>query len=124
MLPEDERTLEYLEGRLMRLESEQKALRRIHGQLSTEIERLNQQVQQLRAENDRGIDPWHETTDVRNQRRAELDSLRARARNADQAEMDLILQKARFTKQLVLLVPTFSALLVTLIELIRSLVHH
>ena len=115
----------FLEGRILRLESEQKAIRRVHGELANEIEKLNAAVKSLREENEKIHDnPWRETTDIRNYRRQELDSLRVRARDAERAEVELASQKARFVKQLALLVPAFGTVLYAISELVRSFVTH
>ena len=111
----------FLEGRILRLESEQRAIRRVHGQLADEVEKLTQALKRLRDENENH--PWRETTDVRNMRR-DFDSLRVRAKDADRAERELTNQKARFIKQMVLLVPSFGTILFALAELIRSFLQH
>lgn len=111
----------FLEGRILRLESEQRAIRRVHGQLADEIEKLTKSVERLRDENEKNL--WNEPTDVRNLRRRELDSLRVRAQDAERAEIELTRLKSKFIKQLILLVPTFGALLFTLVELIRTFLH-
>jgi len=113
----------FLEGRLLRVESEQKLIRRIHGELAEEVERLNQAVSRLRKSNDE-IDPWRETTDIRNQRRVELESLRARARDAEEAETALAREKGAFLRRLAIVAPAIGTLLYALAELVRSLVHH
>ncbi len=115
--------LAYLEGRLLRVESEQKAIRRIHGELSEEVERLNQAVSRLRKGNDE-IDPWRETTDVRRQRTIEMESLRARAREADEAQILLEREKGAFLRKLAIIAPAIGTLLYALAEFIRSFVHH
>jgi hypothetical protein len=117
------RDFAFLEGRILRLEAEQKSIRRVHGELATEVERLNVALRQLREEND-SIDPWRETTDIRNQRRAELDSLRVRAREADLAEIHLKNEKAVFLRRLAVLAPSLAAVLYGLAELVKSLIHH
>jgi len=106
---------------VQRLENEQRAIRRVHGRLADEIEKLTQSLARLREENEK--DPWHENTDVRNLR-GQVNSLRVRAEDAEKAEVELMNQKARFTKQLVLLVPSFGAVLYAVAELIRSFLHH
>ena len=103
-------------------ESEQKAIRRIHGELAQEVERLNQALVRLRQGNDQ-IDPWRETTDIRNQRRQELESLRARARDADEAETMLAQEKGAFFRKLAIVAPAIGTLLYALSELVRSFVH-
>jgi len=113
----------FLEGRLLRVESEQKAIRRIHGELAQEVERLNQAVGRMRQGNDE-IDPWRETTDIRNQRRLEMDSLRARARDAEAAEVELATVRAKFWRQLAVVAPAGAAVLYAIAELVRSLAHH
>lgn len=113
----------FLEGRILRVESEQKSIRRVHEGLSEQVESLTQSLRRLREENERG-DSWRETTDVRNRRRVEIDSLRARARDADDAETQLQLEKAGAWRRLALLAPALGAVLYGLAELIRSLVHH
>lgn len=126
----------YLEGRILRLENdqrkydsrlnkienEQKAIRHVHGELADEIEKLNATLRRLREENENN--PWRENTEVRNHRREELDSLRVRAKDAERAEVELLNQRAKFTRQLVLLVPSFGAVLYALAELIRGLLVH
>jgi len=119
----------YLEGRLLRLESEntrlareQTAIRRIHDHLSEQVEGLTQELRRFRE--DRGGDPWRENTEVRNQRRVEMESLRARARDADEAESLLAREKALFYRRLGILVPSLAALLYGLVELVKGLVHH
>lgn len=107
----------------MRVESEQRAIRKIHGELSEQVERLTQSLQRLREENERG-DSWRETTDIRDQRRVEIESLRARARDADDAETQLQREKANAVRRLALLAPSLAALLYGLAELVRSFVHH
>lgn len=113
----------FLEGRILRIESEQKSIRRVHEGLSEQVESLTQSLRRLREENERG-DSWRETTDVRNRRRVEIDSLRARARDADDAETQLHLEKAGAWRRLALLAPALGALLYGLAELVRSFVHH
>jgi chromosome segregation ATPase len=114
----------FLEGRLLRVESEQKSIRRIHGQLADEVERLAISVRKLSEARSHFEDPYRETTDVRNQRRVELESLRVRAKDAERAEIELMQQRTKFTKQLVLLVPAFGAALYAIAEFIRSFAHH
>jgi hypothetical protein len=113
----------FLEGRILRVESEQRAIRRIHGELTEEVEKLTLAVRNLREEGAH-LEPWRETTDVRNMRRVEMESLRSRARDAENAETALVEQKTRFTRQLVLLVPAFGAVLYAVAEVIRSFLHH
>lgn len=113
----------YLEGRVLRLESEQRAIRRIHDHLAEQVEALTIELRKFREDRE-DLEPWRETTDVRNQRRAELESLRARARDADDAEIELQHVRSRFFRQLALLVPAGATLLYALAELVKGLVHH
>jgi hypothetical protein len=113
----------FLEGRLLRVESEQKAIRRIHGELADQVERLTDAIRRFREENDRG-DPWRETTDVRNQRRVEIESLRARAKDAEVAETQLEKEKVLFLRRLAILVPSLAALIYAVAEVVRGFVAH
>jgi predicted RNase H-like nuclease (RuvC/YqgF family) len=113
----------FLEGRILRIESEQKTLRRIHEGMTEQIESLTQALRRLREENSHW-EPWRETTDVRNMRRVELESLRARAKDADEAENSLARAKGEMVRKIAWLAPALGTLLYALSELIRSFIHH
>lgn len=120
----DQDSIEFWRGKLLALESEQKAIRRIHGELADELERLGRNVRDLRQDIsnlEERANPWRENTEVRNQRRAELESLRVQAENA---EVLANAERGKRRQQLAIVAPAIGALLYALAELVRSFVHH
>lgn len=104
-----------LDAEVQRLKKRDGDLVRLIGDVRTEL------IDEFRYVRDR-VDQWQETTEVKNLRRAELERLRARAQEADDADVRLVSMQAKARRNVMLLTPAFAALLYAFAELVKGLV--
>jgi uncharacterized coiled-coil DUF342 family protein len=114
---------DWIRGRVMALTAEVERLKQRDRDLRELIRGTRDElVEQIRSIKD-GLDDWRETTEVKALRRAELERLRARADDADQAEYKVQSIRAKARRNVTLLAPAIAGALYALAELAKYLVH-